>query len=134
MTDNDIIKGLKTCGYNETCADCPYIDTDRRDCTEEMAKNAFNLINRQKEELKRLKDIAESPILGKLIYAWKNEAIKAFAEKLKANMHQIQVGNYKFNIITDYGIDNYVKEMVGEDDTSHPDERKEKSNEHNKPN
>lgn len=80
-----------------------------------LCREALAIITRQKEEIERLKEIAESPILGKLIYVWENEAIKAFAEKLKANMHQIQVGNHKFNIITDYGIDNYVKEMVGEE-------------------
>lgn len=137
MTDKDIIKALECCHKGRAeCEECPLWHTSgaNADCVDRLTGSALNLINRQKEELKRLKDIAESPILGKLIYAWKNEAIKAFAEKLKANMHQIQVGNYKFNIITDYSIDNYVKEMVGEDDTSHPDERKENSNEHNKPN
>lgn len=128
MTDNDIIKGLKTCGYNETCADCPYIDIDRRDCTEEMAKNAFNLINRQKAEIKRLKDIAESSILSELIYIWENETIKEFVEKAEKIVELVNRAD------DGYDIDELVKEMVGEDDTSHPDERKENSNEHNKPN
>lgn len=126
MTDNDIIKGLKACGYNETCADCPYIDIDRGDCTEEMAKNAFNLINRQKAEIERYKGVIK--ILENDVQASRTEAVREFAEKLKESLE------WRTEPIDDYDIDELVKEMVGEDDTSHPDERKEKSNEHNKPN
>ena len=126
MADNDIIKGLKACGYNETCADCPYIDIDRGDCTEEMAKDAFNLINRQKAEIERYKGVIK--ILENDVQASRTEVVREFVEKAEKIVELVNRAD------GGYDIDELVKEMVGEDDTSHPDERKEKSNEHNKPN
>lgn len=106
MTDNDIIKGLKACGYNETCADCPYIDIDRGDCTEEMAKDAFNLINRQKEEIEKLKGIIyyENSPFKKTVRA---EAIREFAKFI--------IDKSKKGVTFNSDIPDYVQEMVGEE-------------------
>ena len=118
MTDNEIIKALEYCiNNNGICEDCPLLNkmNSSKECTDEMIRGALTIINRQKAEIERLKEITESPILGKLVHVWKNEAIVSFAEKLKANMVQIRLGGHKHNVITENGIDYYVKETVGED-------------------
>ena len=92
MTDNEIIKALECCSKNsrELCVlECPIFRT--AGCIEELHKAVFTLINRQKEELKwlreeKLKELTDSVVLGRIIhtqeYVWKKEAIKEFAEKV----------------------------------------------------
>lgn len=127
MTDKEIIKALECCSKNshELCAlECPIFRT--AGCIEELHKAVFVLINRQKEEIERYKGVIK--ILENDVQASRTEAVREFAEKLKESLE------WRTEPIDDYDIDELVKEMVGEDDTSHPDERKENSNEHNKPN
>ena len=55
MKDSDIIKALDICGHLEACADCPLGDFGGVDkCMHTILLNALDLINRQKEEIKRL--------------------------------------------------------------------------------
>ena len=56
MTDNDIIKALECCGIKSDCKGC-YFDTHEAEdiCAREIVKNAFDLINRQRAEIERLK-------------------------------------------------------------------------------
>lgn len=127
MTDKEIIKALECCSKNihELCAlECPIFRT--AGCIEELHKAVFVLINRQKEEIERYKGVIK--ILENDVQASRTEAVRELAEKLKESLE------WRTEPIDDYDIDELVKEMVGEDDTSHPDERKENSNEHNKPN
>ena len=63
MTDNEIIKALRECtnnGYNSedgTCRRCPLQDFSPapEECMTELLRNALNLINRQKAEIKALR-------------------------------------------------------------------------------
>ena len=75
MTDKEIIKALECCisdGY--TCVECPYADTkhmigdeyelmpngktyDEFGCDEWLKIDLFDIINRQKAEIERLKEI-----------------------------------------------------------------------------
>ncbi len=62
MTDNDIIKALEchslpsnSCGSN-----CPYLMCDEVMCTKKLSKDALNLINRQKAEIERLKELLQN--------------------------------------------------------------------------
>ena len=118
MTDNEIIKALECCVTNK-CDECAIY----KECHSENGKGrvevVIDLINRQKAEIKELKDILEKVPTNaydlqveaseKLENQIKSEAIKEFAEKLKEN--------YCFTdrwgkIITKSTVDNLVKEMT----------------------
>ena len=56
MTDNEIIKALSCCADAPYCpTDCPLIENDR-DCLLALQKPMLDLINRQKAEIKKLKN------------------------------------------------------------------------------
>ena len=111
MTDNEITKGMEcVIGNDVNCSECAYqkvlpFPSCRRMC----AKNALDLINRQKAEIERLqKNIDGLNIFTKNhIKVIRLQAIKEFAEKLK-NCFAIS-GDY-LDIINI--IDNLVKEMT----------------------
>ena len=102
MTDNEIIKALeccKVCSSPEYCRECPYVEcTTVKGCVGEMLTDALDLINRQKAEIERLKEMNEfhrktitenaqkalEVTLDEIGKA-KAEAIKEFAERLKAS-------------------------------------------------
>ena len=129
MTDNEIMKALDFCeGYNGVsfCSACPLFNKDN--CIHILSHEAYNLINRQKSDIKRLKvgnkiltknadtafqdglneaqDLYASQIRNEV----RQEVIKEFAERLKE----------KFGIadcivtVNNNDIDNLVKEMTEE--------------------
>ena len=111
MTDNEIIEALE-CHLivDGDCKGCPldgiggcFI------CSEQLAENALNLINRQKAEIERLeyKQNKEYAIISSVISQAKAEAVKEFAERLKP---KLGFGNY----MSYAELDNLVKEMVGD--------------------
>ena len=114
MTDNEIIKALECCSEHvRNCAECPLNVTSLDHCSTRLAQNVLDLINRQKAKIERLKKYDEERDIrlhARLTEQARAEAIKEFAERLKAE---------KFPH-TDFGelvyvedIDNLVKEMVG---------------------
>lgn len=121
MTDNEIIKALECC-INDDCDNCP--DTFGN-CEHNAMRNALNLINRQQEEIERLK-IENQSLRGaansyKLHYnEAKTEAVKEFADRLKA------LDRLDIDVSYGYGrehcteaiavtlIDNLIKEMAGD--------------------
>ena len=133
MTDNEIIKAMQcVIGNDVKCSECTYqkvlpFPSCRRMC----AKNALDLINRQKAEIERLQKKANTLFVkitfdrDKLqeivdehvknieidINLAKSEAIKEFAEELK---NCFAISKDYLDIINI--IDNLVKEMteVGE--------------------
>ena len=125
MTDNEIIKGMECVIGNEVkCSECTYqkvlpFPSCRRMC----AKNALDLINRQKAEIEKLKQknefflktITENAqraleVTVEEIETAKSEAIKEFGERLKE----------KFGIadcivtVNNNDIDDLVEEMMEE--------------------
>jgi hypothetical protein len=59
MTDNEIIKALEICGNSFGCNECPYYDKGNfqgSKCSYNNAKDAVDLINRQKAEIERLSE------------------------------------------------------------------------------
>ena len=117
MTDNEIIKAMQcVIGNDVKCSECTYqkvlpFPSCRRMC----AKNALDLINRQKAEIERL-SIESETLVTQLKVAYeqihklnmaKSETIKEFAEELK-NCFAIS-GDY-LDIINI--VDNLVKEMT----------------------
>lgn len=60
MTDNEIIKALECLRGNAfDCGECPYCSCYPAPCEQQIAKDALSLINRQKEEIKGLRDEIE---------------------------------------------------------------------------
>ena len=101
MTDEQIIKSLECCILGD-CEGCFYGDTDQMRCRDDLAQNALSLINRQKAEIERLKELNdvletdninanmnlehiqyEFDLLNQEKSAVIAEAIKEFAERLK---------------------------------------------------
>ena len=84
MTDNEITKGMEcVIGNDVNCSECTYqkvlpFPSCRRMC----AKNALDLINRQKAEIESLKHRkTELQIRNQELQHEKSEAIKEFCEK-----------------------------------------------------
>lgn len=108
MTDNEIIKALEICANeNGMCSECAYSD-NYTNCNTRIAKDALDLINRQRAEIERLKGeiVNQYNTIGKTIKQTKAEAIKEFAERLKADCPD------KLLVIHFDAIDNLVKEMT----------------------
>jgi hypothetical protein len=125
FTDAEIIKALECCINDDddlfACVNkaCPFMDykTGKRyGCTYYMLKAVLSLINRQKAEIERLQAIVDSfTDIGKLYSEIKAEAIKEFAERLKAEfLGDEQIVNIAWANAINH-IDNLVKEMVGDD-------------------
>ncbi len=59
MTDNEIIKAFEICYISDAdgdlCGDCCFHDSSPCTCSKELLKHVFDLINRQKAEIERLK-------------------------------------------------------------------------------
>ena len=137
MKDNDLIKSLNVCQNEKSgCSGCSYSD-DYTNCNTRIAKDALELIYRQKAEIERLNSLVDdyfwdfcsiSGCEGVSNDCWKtcpdsrynktkSEAIKEFAERLKAiyddkrydkpNAHTLIL--FLFN-----NIDRLVKEMLGD--------------------
>lgn len=119
MTDNEIIKALKTCSeipFN--CSDCPYYEIGG--CITETKIDALDLIRRQQAEIERLKDNKQIEISERLEKEIRSEAIKEFADRLKEKLSDCRIVNDFIYIGYDTGdalnsIDNLAKEMVGGD-------------------
>ena len=139
MEDTKIIKALECCrdaAHNpDFCYECPYDEAEN--CTILFAQDTLDLINRQKAEIERLNSLVDdqfwdfcsiSGCEGASKDCWKtcpdsrynktkSEAIKEFAERLKAvyadkrydrpNAHTLIL--FLFN-----NIDRLVKEMLGD--------------------
>ena len=131
MTDNEIIKALECLRGNAfDCGECPYCSCYPAPCEQQVAKDALSLINRQKEEIERLKNRdLQVEVSERLEREIKAESVKEFAERLK---EQDGYDNHVFDdcasilVPKEYlkgrdekikevwtTIDNLVKEMVG---------------------
>ena len=75
MTDNEIIKALELCLKNE-CEKCFLKDSET--CQIDLMKLLFDLINRQKKEIERLKTIAKKMHTWIFVNSYDEE--KAYAE------------------------------------------------------
>ena len=116
MTDNEIIKVLECCEGDDGisyCNKCSLYEYDN--CVHYISQKAREVINRQKAEIERLEialsnEEAQSRVMGRLYKQAKSEAIKEFAERLKAISHPY--GNTQ--MVFELQIDNLVNEMCGE--------------------
>lgn len=113
MTEKDIIKALECIASKENvlCKNCPYNKYHLMECHRTASKDALDLINRQQAEIERLQnENNQFADIGKLYSEIKAEAIKEFAELIKANKHKLFFSVKGF----DEQIDNLKKEMVGD--------------------
>lgn len=105
FTDEEIIKRLERC-----------VKRGNRNYNTDIV---LDLINRQKAEIERLKgsvitnNIMESQRIKR---ETKAEAYKDFAEKLKVAAISCSIGGRYYKIFTTRDIDNFLKEMVGEEE------------------
>ena len=116
MTDEQIIKAVGICRTQDRCNDCPYQKLDIEGCVFENMKDVFDLINRQKAEIERLKrgvtftftiedfESIKETLISNIDNKIKTEAIKEFAKYIidKSQNGIIQVSD----------IPDYVKEMT----------------------
>ena len=98
MTDEQIIKALEYCATDDgdDCFQCPYgnivYKPGNGGCVNRCRKEALDLINRQKEEIERLK----KNIDGLNIFTKNHmkvirlQAIKEFAERLKSKVNDLE--------------------------------------------
>ena len=116
MTDNEIKKALECCSKdNIDCEQCPangLCDSDDYCFTGAI----LDLINRQKEEIERLKyllDYEEKKydLCAKRFF---KEGVKEFAERLKSEIDIRPTYSREQNKYVFFLIDNLLKEMVGE--------------------
>ena len=134
MNDNDIIKALELCKIdNFQCKICPLYYSPQ--CRWDLIKHSYDMINRQKAEIERLREekniflrayreftekmndelkrqkaeaISPSGIrLNQRDETSRIEAVKEFAERLKKETKGLLGANF---------IDDLVKEMVGEEE------------------
>lgn len=130
MTDEQIIKAVGICRTQDTCKDCPYHELDIEGCVFEHMKDVFDLINRQKAEIEKLKrgvtftitiedfESIKETIISNIDNKIKSEAIKEFAERLKDDIRLDE--ECKYNCISCCyeckefvpQIDKLVKEMT----------------------
>lgn len=127
MTDAEIKKALECCILGD-CQGCFYGDTDQRHCKDDLMQNALDLINRQEEEIERVKDMVaqNEGVLPRYENLIKAEAYKEFAEKvhcicLKTINNPWMATVYPASWIDAYEqfdkeVDDLLEEMVGEND------------------
>lgn len=125
MTDNEIVEALEACTTQDgsiPCYDCPCWCDDTQKCVGLSYTEIANLINRQKTEIERLNKKVEelSEVLSDTIRIRytevKAEAYKEFAERLKRSTVTAVIGNEIYAVATSKGVDNILKEMVGEEE------------------
>lgn len=114
MTDEKIIKAMHcVMGNSVDCSECAYRKAlPFPSCRMMCAKNALDLINRQKTKNERLeKELMKCKLEKEMLYQnveeIKSEAIKKFAEELK---NYFSISECYLDIINI--IDNLVKEMA----------------------
>lgn len=136
MNDNDILKALECCTKHHYCTNCPLRDNNAG-CITKLMSAARDIINRQKTEIERLqkdcadtdnfardickermlegKPVADFEDLQKYMKKKRAEAIKEFAERVKATFPAREDERctlddcYTLDII-----DNLVEEMTEE--------------------
>ncbi len=115
MTDEQIIKAVDVCRNPDTCRGCPYHELYTAGCVAILMEDVFDLINRQKAEIERLKNrnaFLENEYKNQGELFWErvkikqSEAIKEFAERVKEEIN--------FPMAVWKVFDNLVKEMTEE--------------------
>lgn len=137
LTDEDVVESLERCISTTTdkaCTGCPFNKQNLCNMDQwALERYALDLIKRQKSEIERLKSANDEKFRQwdmlaektKTHYAnlyneakdkLKAEAYKEFAERLKQSTVMAVMGNKIYAVATSKGVDNLLKEMVGEEE------------------
>ena len=124
LTDEDVVESLERCISTTTdkaCTGCPF--NKQNLCNMDqwvLERYALDLIKRQKSEIERLKSEKTKTHYANLYNEAKDklkaEAYKEFAERLKQSTVMAVMGNKIYAVATSKGVDNLLKEMVGEEE------------------
>lgn len=108
LTDSEIIKGLNHCVNDDSCncAACPFFELEDAgyppevSCEYKAMELALDLINRQKAEIERLKDLSECYFtscqqIAKSNHEIKSEAYKEFYAELHTEILEARNSNFK---------------------------------------
>ena len=125
MTDNEIIKAFKVCEVETYphCNECP-LKGNPTNCRDVLHERIFQIINRQKAEIERLKEfIVKTRQSDKELKA---EAVKEFAERLNKEAEKVgidqegdfvEADNKIYDTVADWckaTSKNILKEMEGD--------------------
>ena len=116
----NIKKDIEICTTKIGCEGCSLISIiASTNCRNKLLENCLTLINELKKENAKLKS-TNTNIL-KSCDEYKNRHLKQFAERLKAKVqcvldgHPEEKGTSSFYAISEYDIDETLKEMLGEE-------------------
>lgn len=117
MTDNEIVKALEClCGNALNCRECPYSPRYKFPlCQQQVAKDTLSLINRQKEEIERLKGW-ENLLKAEKHSLIKAEAVKEFAHRIRQRSYESSDWSHgEHPMVVEWSdIDEVLEEMAGE--------------------
>lgn len=118
LTDAEVMKWAESCiDPNNDCDTCWY---DGGGCRFELIQDLLSIVNRNLVEIEHLNKVVQ--ITAECAYEsrqmamkWaRAEAIKEFAERLKAKQKQINITyNLDYDVVFVSDIDDVAKEMVG---------------------
>lgn len=116
MTDNEIIKALEYCRQQGITSECERCKV-KSGCRATLIENAFDLINRQKAEIERLKEDMHACVreVSRSHEIDRIKAIREFAERLKDMASQTFWESEAY--VGMEQIDRLVKEMTEESKT-----------------
>ena len=125
MTDNEVIKDLGICGNFENCKDCSLSDVGDVDkCIHTLLLNSLDLINHQKAEIeklnKKVEELSEvlSGSINIKVKEIKSDAIKEFADGLKAKAQNATTWTGIEPVVTISDIKDTAKALVGGNDAT----------------
>lgn len=89
MTDKEIIRSFECCtNDDDPCKNCRY--DEEKGCYNKVRRDALDLINRQQQEIERLKKYNTD-----VAHRHYDDGIKEFAESLKKEIDNALESNYK---------------------------------------
>ena len=110
MTDNEIIKALECCGniVDLTCKGCVYHETYNASCVVRLMRDALDLINRQKAEIKGLNELVSLSIDTQNEFSNKIAEQEAEIELLEAKNSELRTG---LKVIKRTGIKRFAHQL-----------------------
>ena len=109
MSDEQIIKALENCGGAGECQKCPLNSMGKGIslCIPHLTQSAVSLINRQKAEIERLKEIA-NPKCQQCVEQTRKNSIVEFADEFEKRC----VASGIYPAVTKNILKNLVKELT----------------------
>lgn len=111
LTDNEIIKALECCTTNgANCKDCPaFVKVDRSNC-KQVLLGAIEIINRQKAENERLKELID---VRHKVFETKCEELEIAKSEAHKEFAKFLIDKSQNSTISISDLPDYVAEMEG---------------------